>query len=98
MEWKPPDQILVKELDGRLVEYVPNTDEEEIFAEALPEGTIVDEPVVHAAAVHTLPDPIVESKVQAEHENEDNATITDSPPPPPVNPPVVHPPALPPAL
>ena len=90
-EWSLPGRILVKELNGRLVEYVPEATGAEIVAAWLREGTIVDSPVAHAAAVHAVPEPIIESTVQAGNESDDSDTIADPPSPPPINPPVVRP-------
>ena len=90
-EWSLPGRILVKELNGRLVEYVPDANGEDIVAEPSTEGTVIDAPVAQATAVHALPEPIIESTVQAGNESDDSATIADPPSPPPINPPVVRP-------
>ena len=89
-EWSLPGRILIKELNGRLVEYVPDANGEEIVAEPLPEGDTIDAPVAYAAAVHAVPEPVIESTVQARNESTDPPTPPDPPAPPPANPPVVE--------
>ena len=94
-EWSLPGRILIKELNGRLIEYVPDANGVEIVAEPLAEGDMGDAQVAHAAAVHALPEPIIESAVQAENEGADPPTPHYPPMPPlpvpPADPPVVDP-------
>jgi len=70
---------------------VSDKDVEEILAEPLPEGAIVDELDAHATAVHALPEPIVQSTVPAGNESEDSSTTATPPTSPPVPPPIPRP-------
>ena len=69
-EWSLPGRVLVKELNGRLVQYVADENDEGIQAEQLPDDTVVDAPDA-AVVIHAVPEPV----------NDDPAPVAATSPP-----------------
>ena len=59
-EWSLPGRIIVKELNSRLVQYIPDEDGSEIVAIPQPADAIVDVPNA-ANATHAVPEPLIDN-------------------------------------
>ena len=57
-EWSLPGRIVVKELNSRLVQYIPDENGSEIVAIPQPADAIVDAPGA-ANAIHAAPEPLI---------------------------------------
>ena len=57
-EWSLPGRIVVKELNSRLVQYIPDENGSEIVATPQPADAIVDAPGT-ANAIHVAPEPLI---------------------------------------
>ena len=88
VEWSLPGCVVIRELNGRVVQYIFDEEEEELVDEPLPEGTLVNVSNATVTVVHALSDLIVDSIVPAGNGSDDSSVTTTPPIPPPAPPPV----------